>query len=277
MARCPFAQWLPLPWSVGPYVTGPFKLVHHTTEGSTAAGAFGEYQNTHNIPHFTVDETTIYQHVDTDVAVTALAHPPGTVETNKSHAIQFELVAFAGLPKNRQSLWNVGRLCRWAEQQHGIPQDWPNGPPDPPLNGHDPGNHNRDATNWQTKGGHYGHCHVPVNVHWDPAYTAEELAFVMAVAPDGPAVATEDAVMPAMSGVARPIAGSLIVNARPGLRLRTGPGTDFDFIALVPLGTRVHPVKTVGPWTLVDLVGDRAADGFLFSDFLVPDAVGGSR
>src|SRR5215469_7327434 len=129
MARCPFAQWLPLPWSVGPYVTGPFKLVHHTTEGSTAAGAFNEYQNSHNIPHFTVDETTIYQHVDTDVAVTALAHPPGTVETNKSRAIQFELVAFAGQPKKRQSLWNAGRLCRWAEQQHGIPKDWPNGPP----------------------------------------------------------------------------------------------------------------------------------------------------
>jgi hypothetical protein len=263
MARCPFAQWLPLPWSVGPYVTGPFKLVHHTTEGSTANGAFDEYNTSHSIPHFTVDETTIYQHVDTEVAVTALEHPPGTPETNKSHAIQFELVAFAGQPKNRQSLFNVGRLCRWAEQQHGIPQEWPNGPPNPPRNGQDPGHHNRDATNWQTKGGHYGHCHVPANVHWDPAYTAEELAFLMAVVLPG--------------GAGRSNGVSLIVNARPGLRLRSGPGTEFDVMALLPLGTRVHPVKTVGAWTLVDLVGDQAADGFLFSDFLVSDGAPGSR
>ncbi|WP_455713417.1 peptidoglycan-binding protein [Streptomyces tanashiensis] len=26
----------------------------------------------------------------------------------------------------------------------------------------------RDRTTWQTKGGHYGHCHVPGNDHWDP-------------------------------------------------------------------------------------------------------------
>jgi len=28
-------------------------------------------------------------------------------------------------------------------------------------------------------GGHYGHCHVPNNVHWDPAYTAGEVSAVM--------------------------------------------------------------------------------------------------
>ena len=32
-----------------------------------------------------------------------------------------------------------------------------------------------------TKGGHYGHCHVPANTHWDPAYTADEVAFVMSI------------------------------------------------------------------------------------------------
>ena len=38
MAKCPFAVWLPLPGSAGEYVDDhPFKIVHHTTEGSTAS------------------------------------------------------------------------------------------------------------------------------------------------------------------------------------------------------------------------------------------------
>ena len=159
MAKCPFAQWMPLPWSAGHYVAGPYKIVHHTTEGSTAAGAFATYQQSHDIPHFTVDEQFIYQHLDTDVAARALAHPAGTVETNRHSAIQFELVGFAGRPKKKASLTNVGRLCRWIESTHGVPPEWPNGYPNPPVNGRDPGHHNRNEQNWKTKGGHYGHCH----------------------------------------------------------------------------------------------------------------------
>jgi len=125
---------MPLPWNAGRYVAGPFKIVHHTTEGSTAAGAFATYHQTQDIPHFTVDDQFIYQHLDTEVAATALAHPPGTVETNKHSAVQFELVGFAGKPKNRASLKNVGRLCRWIESTHGVPPEWPNGYPKPPVN-----------------------------------------------------------------------------------------------------------------------------------------------
>jgi hypothetical protein len=272
MARCPFAQWMPLPWSSGHYLEGPFKILHHTTEGNTAQGAFDTYQNTHDIPHFTIDRTTIYQHVDTDTAVTALAHPHGTVETNRSHAIQFELVAFAGQPKSQQALFNAGRLCRWAEQTHGIPQVWPNGPPNPPRNGQDPGHHNRNEGNWRHQGGHYGHSHVPANVHWDPAYTAAELAFLMGVRlTDVPDVVAEHPHFEPMEGIGPrgpAEAGALTVVARPGLRLRSGPGTDFDVIRLIPFGTQVHPVKTVGSWTQVDLLGDAAADGFVHSSFL---------
>jgi hypothetical protein len=47
---------------------------------------------------------------------------------------------------------------------------------------------------------HYGHCHVPVNTHWDPAYTADEVAFVMAVpaADAAHAVVAEKELLPAM-------------------------------------------------------------------------------
>ena len=200
MARCPFARWMPLPWSAGSYVAGPFRIVHHTTEGSTAAGAFATYRKSHDIPHFTVDDQFIYQHLDTEVAATALAHPAGTVQTNKYSAVQFELVGFAGKPKNRDSLRNVGRLCRWIEGTHGVPPVWPNGFPNPPVKGRDPEHHNRNEQNWKTKGGHYGHCHVPVNRHWDPAYTADEVAFVMSVpATEGLELVAEKESLPGMA------------------------------------------------------------------------------
>lgn len=180
MAKCPFAVWKAFDGSPGGYAGGhPFKIVHHTTEGSSADGAFLEYRNSTNIPHFTADDMTIYQHVDTDEAASALKHPPGTTETNRSSAVQIELVGFAGGPKSAASLQNMARLCRWIEAAHGVPSVWPNGPPKPAVNGQDPGGHDRNQQNWDHLGGHYGHCHVPNNVHWDPAYTGAEVSAVM--------------------------------------------------------------------------------------------------
>jgi hypothetical protein len=63
-------------------------------------------------------------------------------------------------------------------------------------------------------------------------------------------------------------AGGVIVIARAGLRLRSGPGTDFDVLKVVPYGTQVHPLKTSGDWTMVSLTGDAASDGFVNSHFL---------
>ena len=65
---------------------------------------------------------------------------------------------------------------------------FPSGPAatDPPANGNDPGHHNRSIENWTTRSGHYGHCHVPGNVHWDPAYTRQEADFVMSIGAAAP-------------------------------------------------------------------------------------------
>ena len=49
----------------------------------------------------------------------------------------------------------------------------------PAKNGKDPGGHKRDPLIWDTQGGHYGHCHVPENTHWDPAYTAVEADYLL--------------------------------------------------------------------------------------------------
>jgi hypothetical protein len=132
-----------------------------------------------------VDGTTVYQHIDTGVAARALRNPPGGVQTNRDSAIQIEVVGFAHRPKTRPTLENVRRLCRWIESTHNVPKVWPSGPPKPARNGNDPGGHNRSAGNWDTKGGHYGHSHVPENTHWDPAYTEVEVGFLMLDSTEG--------------------------------------------------------------------------------------------
>ena len=179
MARCPFATWHPISGSSGPHIGGSFKIVHHTTEGSSIEGALSAFSKNKSDPHFTVDGTRILQHVDTAEGGRALRNDPGGVQTNRESAVQIELVGFAHLPKDPRSLANLARLCRWIESVHGVPKQWPAGLPRPAKNGKDPGGHVRDAQIWNTQGGHYGHCHVPENSHWDPAYTAAEVAFIM--------------------------------------------------------------------------------------------------
>lgn len=187
MSRCPFAKWQPITGPSGPYAGGPFKIVHHTTEGPSAAGAFAAFRQNKSDPHFTVDEIAIYQHVDTTQFSRALKNLTGGVETNRDGAIQIEVVGFAGRRKTRPTLLNVARLCRWVEKEHGVPKVWPNGLPKASANGQDPGGHNRHAETWNTKGGHYGHSQVPENEHWDPGYTVDEVEFLMRTDPDGAA------------------------------------------------------------------------------------------
>lgn len=179
MARCPFAQWQPISGSSGLHLGGPFKIVHHTTEGSTAEGAMSAFAANRSDPHFTVDDATIWQHVDTAEGARALRNMSGGVQTNRDSAIQIELVGFAGRAKSRRALTNVARLCRWIEATHAVPAVWPSGFPLPAKNGKDPGGHNRSAQTWDNEGGHYGHSQVPENTHWDPAYTQEEAQFIL--------------------------------------------------------------------------------------------------
>lgn len=187
MARCPFATQMPISGPVGKYVGGPFRIVHHTTEGGSASGAFAAFKKNRSDPHFTVDEHAVYQHIDTGLAARALRNLSGGVQTNRLSAIQIEVVGTATRPKPRGTLENVARLCRWIERTHGVPRAWPSGLPKPAKNGKDPGGHNRSAATWATRGGHYGHSQVPENIHWDPGYTPNEAAFLLQFDPDNPA------------------------------------------------------------------------------------------
>jgi len=182
MARCPFAEWKPITneKGCGHYLGGPFKIVHHTTQGHSAKDAMATFGENKSDPHFTVDATTIYQHIDTDFGAMSLRNADGGVQTNRDSAVQIELVGFAEQAKDERALTLVARLCRWIEATHGVPRVWAAGPPRPAKNGKDPGEHIRDAALWDSTGGHYGHSQVPENTHWDPAYSPEEASFVLA-------------------------------------------------------------------------------------------------
>jgi hypothetical protein len=181
MAVYPDAHWKP-GHNAGSYLGGPWRIVWHTTEGDTAQEAIGHYQRKNSWPHFTVDEHRVYQHVDTEVAARSLENPPGGVETNRWHAVQIELVAHAAQAKPAALIARAARLARWIERTHGVPQIWPNGHPLPAQNGKNPGGHNRDPEVWTKQGGHYGHCNVPENSHWDPG----QIDINALMAPDPP-------------------------------------------------------------------------------------------
>lgn len=66
--------------------------------------------------------------------------------------------------------------------------------------------------------------------------------------------------------------GSLFqVNARDGLNLRSGPGTDFKILRLLPFGTLLVILRLDGSsqeWAQVDLDKDGSTDGYVFKSFL---------
>ena len=88
---------------------------------------------------------------------------------------------------------------------------------------------------------------------------------------DGPGAAT-----PPVISVSFPVAagrGRSVVVARGGLKLRGGPGLEFDAIRTLDTGTELTVLDLAGDnnaWARVDLEGDGLVDGFLFAAFLAP-------
>lgn len=63
-------------------------------------------------------------------------------------------------------------------------------------------------------------------------------------------------------------ASDFVVIARNGLRMRSGPGVEFDVLQLLPEGTKVSGIRTDGPWVMVSVNSDALADGYVFGSFL---------
>ena len=58
------------------------------------------------------------------------------------------------------------------------------------------------------------------------------------------------------------------VIAKPTLRLRAGPGTNFSVVSGLPFGSQVLVISRFGDWCMVDLDGDGGGEGFVHSAFL---------
>ena len=58
------------------------------------------------------------------------------------------------------------------------------------------------------------------------------------------------------------------VTARDGLRLRAGPGTQFDIKTTRRSGQHVYVLANSGDWSQVDVEGDGLADGYCYSGYL---------
>src|SRR4051794_514363 len=168
----PFGTWHPLAsrvdgQSAGAHVAGGWKITHHTTEGTTAAGAIGAYRQNGGWPHFTADWTggqlRLFQHLPLEVAARGLVNPPDQWETNRARTIQIEHVGFARAT-GRWSLGHyaaIGRLCRWIEDRTGCPRRRMRG-----VSFTRP--RRLSGRSFQVGAGHHGHVHVPGNDHTDP-------------------------------------------------------------------------------------------------------------
>lgn len=148
----------------GPFVTGAPKILHHTTEGSTIAGAEGAYRANRSAPHFTFDHDrgVLHQHIPINLAARALRHPAGVPETNRAHVIQIEHVGLA----SQSSGWSaaayqrVADLCRWIEANADVDRRC--------GVKFAPGALRLQGQAWVGYRGHCGHMHAPGNDHVDP-------------------------------------------------------------------------------------------------------------
>lgn len=156
----PEAKRIPYP-DAGPMSVGRPKLVWHTTEGHSLPTYSG------SAPHFTLDPRTgqLWQHTALDRCARSLEHPAGTVETNRAHAIQVELIGGAADTPNwtDNDYTHIAQLARWIEHNAGV------APECTVQFSATPGAAKRMGTaEWLNYNGHCGHQHVPVNHHWDP-------------------------------------------------------------------------------------------------------------
>lgn len=152
----------------GSYTGGPPKGVLHTTEGGSASGAIGAFKSNNSWPHFLIDYAgKVWQFINTSLAARTLRNLSGGVQTNRDHAIQIEIVGFAGKPTEHPPVqWEaLKKLMRWIETTEGVK---PIGPGRPFAFAY--GQNNLRFTNQEWDNGSFwcGHCHVPENLHWDP-------------------------------------------------------------------------------------------------------------
>jgi hypothetical protein len=152
----------------------PPRVVHHTTE-SPAGGKYLEAVASYLIkvaaePHLIYCPVTdrVGQFGPLNHSARALRND-GFRRTNREGrvCIQIEVLGHAASPWTAR--WDPRAKPGWqhilaAIRSWGVPDVWPAGPPVP----YPGGSALRSRSVWQSRGGHFGHCHIPGNDHGDP-------------------------------------------------------------------------------------------------------------
>ncbi|KUN16519.1 peptidoglycan-binding protein LysM [Streptomyces antibioticus] len=191
----------------------PGRVVWHTTEsgqGDSSFNAVGKYLITIGAePHILYDPTTdrLAQYGPLNESARALKND-GTTRTNRTGkvCIQIEVLGRAGSPFTKT--WKPGpnfKALMRAIRSWGVPDVFPMGAlasqyGDPAAK--------RTRSTWLTKGGHYGHCNVPGNDHWDPGNIDKAALFAAA-----PVTSTPKPTPPKPSTPTKPVVSVAHLNA----------------------------------------------------------------
>jgi hypothetical protein len=161
--------------------SAPGRVVWHTTESGHGNASFtnvGAYLiRVGAEPHILYDPTTdrLGQYGPLNLSARALRND-GLTRTNRTGKVCIQIEVLARASKPFTGYWKPGpnfRALMRAIRSWGIPDVWPAGALATSYSSASP----RNRTTWATKGGHYGHCNVPGNDHWDPGNISKEALF----------------------------------------------------------------------------------------------------
>lgn len=183
----------------------PSRVVWHTTEsgaGNSAFSAVAGYLVAEQYePHILYDPTTdrLGQFGPLNESARALQND-GSTRTNRTGrvCIQIEVLGRASTPFT--GYWKPGKNFRAlmaAIRSWGVPDVFPL-----PL-ASSASHCVRTRSAWLDEGGHYGHCNVPGNSHWDPGAISPKALFAAAPGGVSPAPATKPVVSVAHLNAAR--------------------------------------------------------------------------
>lgn len=156
---------------------GPARVVHHTTSNTSDHNWSNEWHyfaggGAAEAPHLVADPFTgeVAQLLPADSRAMALRND-GSILTNRTgrYCIQIEWVFTEGETYNGRRYDSLAQtpLKPWPQihawlKSLGIVDEWPGGAPRAWAR------QTVSESTWQSRGGHYGHCHVPGNTHVDP-------------------------------------------------------------------------------------------------------------
>lgn len=189
----PEAEDLAAVGTSGDMLGGPPRAVWHTTEAPSGFSRAGTayFDLMHRVltgkaaePHILWDPITdrMGQFFPLNRSSRSLKNDAASgTSTNKTGVtcIQIEVVGYASSPFT--DYWKPGpnyRALMAAIRSWGIPDRWPGGRMS--AAGEDV---SRSLTTWKTEAGHYGHCHVPGNSHWDCGAVDQQAIFHAASTP----------------------------------------------------------------------------------------------